>query len=433
MEKIVLGKDESDLKKYGDKGTALIGRHIVGTGDDAHLTNYVHVDVTRPHVILVCGKRGTGKSYSAGTFVEEIARLPDDIRKNLAVLMIDTMGIYWSMKTPNERDAELLKTWGLKPEALDAKLFVPQAFKKEYEDSGVDVDSTFSFSPTDLTATDWIITFGFSPIDEHGIAIERIIKKVRKNMGNKYRIDDIIEEINADERTDKKIRDSLANRFSAAEEWGIFSEEGLSVEDLLAPGQISILDISHFTRTSGAWSVRSLVVGLLSSKIFQERLMARKKEEYGLMTGAMKKTIPMVWIMMDEAHQFLPAEGETAASGALLTLVKEGREPGISLLFITQMPNKLHPDALSQSDLIMSHRLTSAKDINALSSIMQTYMLGDIQDYINDLPRMKGAAIMLDDNSERIYPIQARPRLSWHAGGSPCAIKEKGLLGDDDE
>ena len=126
-----------------------------------------------------------------------------------------------------------------------------------------------------------------------------------------------------------------------------------------------------------------------------------------------------------------PPWGETAASGALLTLIKEGREPGISCLFITQMPNKLHPEALSQSDLIMSHRLTSAKDINALSAVMQTYMLSDIGEIINNLPKMKGAAIMLDDNSERIYPIQARPRLSWHAGGSPCAIKEKGLLDED--
>ncbi len=431
MEKIILGKDESDLKKYGDKGTAMVGRHIVGTGDDAHLTNYVYVDVSRPHIILVCGKRGTGKSYSAGVFVEEIARLPKEIRENLAVLMIDTMGIYWSMKTPNERDVDLLKEWGLKPEALDARLFVPIAFRKDYEASGVDVDGVFSFSAMDLSATEWIITFGFSPIDEYGIAIERIIKEVKTDLKERYGIDDIISYVMKDDRLDKRVKDALANRFSAAKDWGIFSEEGLIVDDLLKPGQVSILDISHFTRTSGSWSVRSLVVGLLSTKIFTERLMARKKEEYGFMTGEMKKTIPMVWIMMDEAHQFLPAEGETAASGPLLTLVKEGREPGISLLFITQIPNKLHPDVLSQSDIIVSHRLTAAKDIEALSSIMQTYMINDIQDYINSLPRLKGAAIILDDNSERIYPVQMRPRLSWHAGGSPCAIKEKTIFDID--
>jgi len=37
---------------------------------------------------------------------------------------------------------------------------------------------------------------------------------------------------------------------------------------------------------------------------------------------------------------------------------------------------------------------------------------------------MKGAAIVLDDNSERIYPIQVRPRYSWHGGSSPSALKK---------
>ena len=61
---------------------------------------------------------------------------------------------------------------------------------------------------------------------------------------------------------------------------------------------------------------------------------------------------------------------------------------------------------------------------------MQTYMLEDMQDYLNDLPKTKGSAILLDDNSERIYQIQMRPRFSWHAGGSPIIIKEKSLIGD---
>lgn len=76
----------------------------------------------------------------------------------------------------------------------------------------------------------------------------------------------------------------------------------------------------------------------------------------------------------------------------------------------------------------MSHRLTARVDIEALRGIMQTYVLEDIQELINTLPRQKGSAIILDDNSERIYTVQVKPRLSWHAGGSPVAIKEKGLF-----
>ena len=104
------------------------------------------------------------------------------------------------------------------------------------------------------------------------------------------------------------------------------------------------------------------------------------------------------------------------------------REPGISLILITQIPNKLHSDVLAQSDVVISHRLTSEADMKSLQSIMQTYMLDDIQMLINSLPRKKGTAVILDDNSERIYAMQIRPRLSWHAGGSPKAIKEKSIF-----
>ena len=89
----------------------------------------------------------------------------------------------------------------------------------------------------------------------------------------------------------------------------------------------------------------------------------------------------------------------------------------------TQQRNKLHPDALAQCDLIISHRLTAKSDIDALKTIMQTYIEFDITKYIEELPRVKGVCIILDDNSERLYKAQVRPRQSWHAGASPLAAK----------
>ncbi|MEM5798435.1 MAG: ATP-binding protein [Candidatus Aenigmatarchaeota archaeon] len=428
VEKIVIGRDREDIKRYGSEGTAYIGKHIVGKGEEAHLTNPIHMDLIRPHVVLVAGKRGTGKSYSAGVIAEEIAMLPKEIRENLSVIMIDTMGIYWSMKMGNEKDRELLKNWGLKPQGLPIKLYVPKGYVKDYEDVGVKVDGAFTIACSELTALDWIMTFGFSMLDPHGIAIERAIKAVTDRFGTEYSISDIIKAIEDDKRTDKSIKDALVNRFLAAEDWGLFEIHGTTVREMIEPGVISVIDVSHYMRVSAGWSVRSMIVGLLSRKIFQERLMARKAEEFEIMAGERRKTIPMVWLMMDEAHQFVGTE-PTAATEPLLTLIKEGREPGISVLMITQRPGKLHEDALAQADLIIAHRLTAEADIRALRSIMQTYVLEDIQDLMNALPRLKGSALILDDNSERIYTVQVRPRFSWHAGGSPAAIKPKGIFG----
>ena len=127
--------------------------------------------------------------------------------------------------------------------------------------------------------------------------------------------------------------------------------------------------------------------------------------------------------IVHNCHNFIPAEGKTAASDALLRLVKEGRQPGISCLFITQRPNKLHETVIAQSDLVISHRLTAKADLDALSAITQVYMLEDIRTAIRNLPRRPGAALLLDDNSERLFNIQVRPRQSWHAGGTPTVLR----------
>ena len=427
MENIIIGRDKEDLQKYGEKGTAFIGKHIVGKGEDAHLTNPLMMDVARPHVLLVCGKRGTGKSYSAGIVAEEIAALPPEVKENLSVILIDTMGIYWSMKNPNEKDKDILRGWGMKPAGLDTKLFIPSGYAAEYEQAGVAYDHAFNLVCSDLSAEDWILTFGFSFVDEFGTTIERVMKQMKRK--GSYSIKDIITAIERDTRAEQKVKDALVNRFSAADGWGVFGKEGTKITDLTQPGSVSIIDVSHYMQISEGWSVRSMLVGLLCRKLFHARLLARKSEELEVITGEGRSTMPMAWIVIDEAHQFLPSDGKTAATEPLLTLVKQGREPGISLLFITQRPNKLHEDALAQSDIIIAHRLTATADLEALRGIMQSYMMEDIEKYINALPRQKGTAIVLDDNSERIYTLQARPRKTWHAGGSPTAIKEAGILG----
>ncbi|MFH1445369.1 MAG: ATP-binding protein [Nanoarchaeota archaeon] len=432
MEKIIVGRDRDDIKRYGSKATIFIGKHIVGEGEEAHLTNPVYLDVNRPHVMLICGKRGSGKSYSSGVIGEEFMALPPDLRKNLSALIIDTMGIYWSMKSPNSQQTVLLKRWGLKPSGINTNFLVPKPYVEEYETLGMKYDGTFTFTCSELTATDWILAFGFSPIDPHGVGIEKVISRARKDYENIYGIDDIIRLIEEDDELGHDVKNSLMNRFSLAKDWNVFEKKGMDVNSFFKPGELTVLDVSRFSGASTSWSVRNMLVGLLCRKIYQKRLVSKKAEEFGLITYHEKKTIPMIWIMIDEAHQFLPDVGETAASSALHTIVKQGREPGISLVLMTQRPNKLHPDALAQSDIVISHRLTAEADLTALRSIMQSYMLEDIQDKINNLPRQKGTAVVLDDNSERLYSIQIRPRISWHAGGSPSVIKKKTFFEEEE-
>jgi hypothetical protein len=184
--------------------------------------------------------------------------------------------------------------------------------------------------------------------------------------------------------------------------------------------------------SSGSFNVRGLIIGLVSKKLFKERMSERRNEEiqsvqrgYDYMSITLKREMPLVWIFIDEAHEFLPKETEkkTPASDALIQLLREGRQPGISMVMATQQPGKIHTDAMTQSDIVISHRVTAEQDINSLNQIMQTYLYEGIKEKMNNLPRLKGSAILLDDNSERIYPIRVRPRFTWHGGEAPTAIK----------
>ncbi|MBI4896163.1 MAG: ATP-binding protein [Candidatus Aenigmarchaeota archaeon] len=416
MPEIVVGRDDDDLKKYGTDGTLAIAKHIVGLGEDAHMTTPVLVDAIRPHLMILTGKRGSGKSFSMGVVVEEIAKAPEHLRKHLCSVVIDTQGIFWTMKYGVEKDAALLATWDLKPLGFETFVAVPEGQMKLFTTSGVEFDDSFSISPTELTAEDWLGVFELNPNDLLGILLQRVLFSMTEEKD--YTIDDILAQIQKQEGFGDEKR-ALENRFIAAKTWCIFGKARMP--NLLEPAKITIIDVSMTPQ-----NVRALLVALVTKKILLERIEARRKEELADVEMSSLKRTPMPWIFIDEAHNFLPADGKTPATEVLNRIVKEGRQPGISLVLATQQPNKLHPDALSQADMIISHRLTAQADIESLKAIMQTYMLYDISKYLNELPHVKGTAIILDDNSERLYKVRIRPRQSWHAGSSASAFEVVG-------
>src|SRR3989344_4357740 len=99
---IVIGRDETDKERFGDKGLIYIGKGYVKMGNYTSLSNKIWMDVARSHVILIAGKRGSGKSYTLGAIAEELSALPADTARNIASLIFDTMGIFWTMKFKNE-------------------------------------------------------------------------------------------------------------------------------------------------------------------------------------------------------------------------------------------------------------------------------------------------------------------------------------------
>jgi len=431
---IIIGRDEKDKAKLGKKGLVNIGRSFVKMGQTTSLANNILLDVAKAHVILVSGKRGSGKSYSLSVIAEEISLMPEEVKENLSMIMFDTMGIFWTMKFPNKREDKLLEQWNLKPRSIDVHIYTPIGCYNDYKNRGIPTDYPFAIKPTELSAGEWCNVFEIKMTDPIGVLIEKVISELKESK-KEYSIKEIVQKIEVDAKTEKNVKDAAENRFIAADSWGLFSEKGIEISEILKPGTVNIIDVSCYTSISGAWSVKNLVIGLLCKKIVESRIGTRKYEELESIetegryfTGENKIELPMVWICLDEAHGSLPKIGSTPATDALVQLLREGRQPGISMLLATQQPGEIHKDVLTQSDIIISHRLTAKTDIAALNSMMQSYLIADLQKNLNDLPKISGAAILLDDNSERIYPMKVHPKLSWHGGETPSAVKIKKQL-----
>jgi uncharacterized protein len=428
---IVVGRNESDKKDFGKRGLAFIGKGYVSMGNYTSLSNPIYLDVARSHVILVAGKRGSGKSYTLGTIAESLSNLKGEESANIASLIFDTMGIFWTMKYKNAKDSDLLSEWGLEAQNVPMKVFAPFGYYQKYKEKGIDVDEEFAIKISELEPSDWISLFELKFTDPIAVVIESVVAEL-KNIGNSFGFNEIYDLISRAKSVNQDVKNSAIALFDAANTWMVFDEnKGTSIKDLISPGQTSVIDLSMYV-SIGAFNVRALIISLVSKKLFTERMKARKDEEIQAVSRGIdygkyeiRREMPIVWIFIDEAHEFLPKDEKTPATDALVQILREGRQPGLSLVLATQQPGKIHTDAITQSDIVISHRVTAKLDVEALNEITQSYLYDTISDKLNSLPKLKGSAIILDDNSERIYPMRIRPRFTWHGGEAPLAIKKE--------
>ena len=369
-------------------------------------------------------------SHTIGGIAEELSLLPSEEARNIASLIFDTMGIFWTKKYKNEKERSLLDEWQLDAKLLPIKIFVPFGKVDDYKEKGIPIDETFAIKLSELEAEDWIVLFNLPLTSLPGVLIQRAITDLKDKL-SEFTIEDIKMRIEQDKNADEKTKQIALSLFYAADTWGIFSKtkEGTNINNLISAGKTTIIDTSVYS-SIGAYNIRALVISLVCRKIFKTRMDARKQEELiairhgqDYLSYQSERENPLVWIFIDEAHEFISKERETPATSALQQLLREGRQPGISLVLATQQPGQLHKDALTQADIVISHRVTAKPDIESLNNIMQTYLLEDIKQQIDELPSLKGSAIILDDNSERLYPMRVRPRFTWHGGEAPTAIR----------
>jgi len=177
----------------------------------------------------------------------------------------------------------------------------------------------------------------------------------------------------------------------------VFDADAPPVASLAAEGAPAVIDLAGIPDAAAAAVVRAVARGLYDARI----------------AGDLSR---LPWLLVDEAHAFF----DGVAESALRTLLTRGRAPGVSVVCATQRPAALPSVAVSQSDLLVSHRLTAARDVDRLAAAEATYLAGDLA---SRLPDGVGEALVVDDATETAHTVRIRERRTPHEGESPRASR----------
>ncbi|MFC7020414.1 MULTISPECIES: ATP-binding protein [Haloarcula] len=403
---MIIGGDNEQLAGY-------IGRKFSSQGE---LREDVHIDLNNPHMVTVCGKRGSGKSHTLGVFMEELMSLPRMVQDNLSGLVVDAMGIYWSLQVETQ-SKDALSDWDLTPEEYPITVYYPAGLEERYEDVSEYFHEGFELYPSELTLDDWFYVLDIDETQAQAGLLAQVIEEVEEEFGQYYGLHDVIERVERSEES-ANIKEALLRRLEKADSWGVFSSTGNTIDEIVKGGEFVVLDLSG----AGAlpWNLRTLLTGILARKAYNERSFERSREEVARIRGADSEIdFPLVWLFLDEAHLFAPSGQTVPSTEPLVEWVRQGRRPGLSVVMATQQPGALDSRILSQCDTVVIHRLTAGQDSDAVgdkvSELHDTNALGH---YMENIPKDPGYAYVMNDSSEEMVPVKIRPRRSWHAGDS---------------
>ena len=442
------------MKKFTVKPKLTHAKHLlVGNGDSKHGEVFVgrlaesgqivkiDLDTSRPHVISIFGKRGSGKSYTLGSILEGLCTKKQQSSISTATvkwaaLLFDTLGIFQWLDVPlsleSSRDiikeqAEAQKGWDVENESLNVEIWTPMGTT-----SASGPRKEFTINCADFTASDWGDLLGIDTLQDRmgQLLAEAHDKVVLEGWSEdstshapigRYAVENLMKCIEMDteigENYHRETRRALIQQLSVYRRNSLFQPTGLITahsresdkdrtaedESARASGPMEGTPLKHLLK-SGQLSVillhklpdelRYVVIVSLIRKIMQARIETSEREKNLRISSNLddvkkkevekeiSEGVPPVWIAADEAQNFLPSEKKTTATDILVRLVREGRNFGLSFILTTQQPSAVDQRILAQVDTVMCHKLTVQSDIeyvkrNLKSSLPEEVRFGN--------------------------------------------------------
>lgn len=430
----------------------------------------VWLDTRGAHVLYVMGKRRSGKSYTLGVIAEGLAAASwvrqGELRQG--VLILDTMNVYLTMPfasletfpddTPEVRE---VRKWHISPENLPIALFHPSGTSPPSEIASREV----TLRASDLGSDEWCGLFEADPFaDPLGHLITELYGKVALDgytdgrtstvmpANPVFSIEDLLDALEYDndlQRYHRDTREALRRRLHAIRRLPVFSDRGLDVTELLRPGHVSVLLLRDLDP-----QLRAALVALIVKRVMTLRGVSEQEERMrGIhlaraarlapndptaaaneellaeqCSARAAEGLPRSWIIIDEAHNYVPAVGVTPSRKPLKKYVDEGRNLGLSIVVATQNPAGLDPSLQRNADMLLVHSLSRHDDIAAAEGMINAAPPSEVivdsrhkfeggrafESLVRNLPL--GHALASTDRANRLFPIRIRPRITVHGG-----------------
>ncbi len=354
---------------------------------------------TSTHLAIIAST-GSGKSYLAGVLLEELM-MPYN---RAATVIIDPHGEYNTLQ--EAQNLAVFAEGNYKPKV---RIFRPDMIR-------VRIDS--------LTLAD--LRYLLPNLSEKmHYQLTGAFNYAKRSKGGQYTLEQLLQAIREtgegkqDPETGVTEEDPTTGALlwrvnSALRNSRIFNDfENLELSELFQPGQVTVIQLSEVDQRE-----QQVIAATMLRRIYQARIDTEK----GKVSAGDKGYVPFpVFCLMEEAHNYAPANADAVSSDVLKTILSEGRKFGVSVGLITQRPGKLDGDVLSQCMTQCIMRITNPIDQNRIAESVES--VG--RDLLRELPSLsKGQVIVSGASINTPVLLRVRQRLTTHGGESIDAPQE---------
>ncbi|HHX42704.1 MAG TPA: ATP-binding protein [Chloroflexi bacterium] len=201
---------------------------------------------------------------------------------------------------------------------------------------------------------------------------------------------------------------------SVLENSAVFNDHvSLPLDALFRPGQCTVLQLNEIPEREQQIIVATLLRRLNQARMDTVRQRASEGDENYLPYPA--------FVLIEEAHNYAPANADVVTTQILKQILSEGRKFGVAVGLISQRPGKLDGDVLSQCMTQCIMRIVNPVDQARVAESVES--VG--RDLLAELPALsKGQVIVAGSSVNTPVMVQVRQRLTQHGAENPDAPAE---------